>query len=408
LSSGSSYDVAVVGGGIVGLSTAMALATRSLASLVLLEAEPRLASHQTAHNSGVIHSGLYYRPGTLRARNCVEGREALYRFCREQGVPHQRCGKLVVATRESELPALAALEERGRENGLSGLTRLKGPELREVEPHAGGIAGLWVRETGIVDFVAVAQAFARIAAAAGAAIRTEARVRAIHRRSGEWTLETEGGDFHAPHLINCAGLESDRLARWCGVEPGVRILPFRGEYYRLVPERAHLVKNLIYPVPDPSLPFLGVHLTRMIRGGVEAGPSAVLALSRYGYRFSSFRLGDVLEMASFSGFWRLSLKFWRTGLHEIYRSLSKRAFVSALQRLVPELRMEDVRPAGAGVRAMAVEPDGRLVDDFRIVQEASMIHVLNAPSPAATASIAIGRSLAELAVRGFSLPGRNP
>lgn len=407
MSTANTHEIAIIGGGIVGLSTAMALASRSRAALIVVEGERYLASHQTGHNSGVIHSGLYYRPGSLRARNCVEGREALYRFCQEQGIPHQRCGKLVVATREPELEALEALERRGKENGLQGLRRLKREELREIEPHVAGVAGLAVPETGIVDYVAVANAYARIAAEAGATIRTEARVGAIRRVSGEWVLETSQEEVRSRHLINCAGLESDRVARMCGVEPGVRILPFRGEYYGLVPERAYLVKNLIYPVPDTRLPFLGVHLTRLVGGGVEAGPNAVLALSRYGYRRSSFSARDVLEMAGFAGFWRLSLRFWRTGLSEIYRSLSKRAFVGELQRLVPELRMEDVRPAGAGVRAQAVEPSGRLVDDFRIVQGDGMIHVLSAPSPAATASLSIGRSIAELALRDFSLPGRN-
>jgi len=407
LSPGNSFDVAIIGGGIVGLSSAMALAGRTRASLILVEAERSLASHQSGHNSGVIHSGLYYRPGSLRARNCIEGREALYRFCQEQGIPHERCGKLVVATREREIPALESLERRGRENGLAGLRRLRGEELLEFEPHVAGIAGLLVPETGIVDFVAVASAYARLAADAGATIRTETRVRAIHPRSGKWILETHGEEVDARHLINCAGLESDRVARMCGLEPGVRILPFRGEYYALVPERTHLVRNLIYPVPDASLPFLGVHLTRTVRGGVEAGPNAVLALSRHGYRWSRFSARDVLELAGFAGFWRLSLRFWRTGLAEIHRSLSKRAFVRDLQRMVPELRMEDVRPAGAGVRAQAVEPSGRLVDDFRIVQGERMIHVLNAPSPAATASLSIGGTIAELALRDFLLPGRN-
>jgi L-2-hydroxyglutarate oxidase len=400
------YDVAVVGGGIVGLGTAMALALESRASLVVLEAESRLAAHQTGHNSGVIHSGLYYAPGSLRARNSVEGRQALYRFCEEHGIPHDRCGKLVVATTPSELQALERLEERGRANGLTDVRRLGPEELREYEPHVAGVAGLLVPETGIVHYGEVAEAFARVAEERGARILRKARVLAIDNRNGETVLETAQGDVKARGLINCGGLESDRVARLAGLRPGVQILPFRGEYYELVPERRFLVKNLIYPVPDPRFPFLGVHFTRMIRGGVEAGPNAVLALGRYGYRWRQVSARDLWEMACYPGFWRMAMRYWRTGLFEIHRSLSKRAFLAELQRLLPELRAEDIRPAGAGVRAMAVEPDGSLVDDFRLVQLDRMIHVLNAPSPAATASISIGRTLARLALDQFSIARR--
>ena len=383
------YDIAIIGGGIVGLATAFALSTRSRLSLVVLEAEDRLAAHQTGHNSGVIHSGLYYKPGSLKARNCAEGREALYRFCAEHDIPHERCGKVVVATRASELPALDELERRGRANGLEGLRRLRGEEIREHEPHAAGIAGLFVPETGIVDYSQVAQAFADCVREAGGEIRIRSRVRGFRRAPDALILETASGEVRCRHLINCGGLQSDRLARLCGVDPRLRIVPFRGEYYEIVPERRHLVNNLIYPVPDPRFPFLGVHFTRKAGGGVEAGPNAVLAFKREGYRRSSFSPRDALDMARYAGFWRMASRYWRTGIGEFHRSFSRRAFVRALQRLAPELRYEDVRRAGAGVRAQALDAGGTLVDDFRIVEAERMIHVLNVPSPAATASISI-------------------
>ncbi|GAB4560793.1 MAG: L-2-hydroxyglutarate oxidase [Anaerolineae bacterium] len=393
------YDVTIIGGGIVGLATAMALAKARPLALLVLEAEDHLAAHQTGHNSGVIHSGLYYRPGSLKARNCVAGREALYRFCEEHDIPHERCGKVVVATCENELPALDELERRGRANGLQGLRRLAPEEIREIEPHVTGIAGLHVPETGIVDFRQVAAAYAREIERHGGEIRLRTRFeRAIPEPQG-LALETSTGVIHSRLLVNCGGLQSDRIARRCGVDPGLQIVPFRGEYYELVPERRSLIRHLVYPAPDPRFPFLGVHFTRMIDGKVEAGPNAVLAFKREGYTRSSFSARDVLAYLSYRGFWRMAARHWRMGLHEFYRSFSKRAFVAALQRLVPELTMKDVQPAGAGVRAQALEPDGRLSDDFRIVEAARMIHVLNAPSPAATASITIGRTIAEMALR---------
>lgn len=397
------YEVAIIGGGILGLATAMALASRPGLSLTVLEAEGRLAAHQTGHNSGVIHAGLYYKPGSLKARNCVEGREALYCFCREHGIAHERCGKVVVATHDSEIPALDELERRGRANGLQGLRRL-GPEaIREHEPHATGVAGLFVPETGIVDYRQVAEAYAGQVRAAGGAIRTGARVYRIEQKADELVLETTAGPVQCRYLINCGGLQSDRIARLCGLDPGLRIVPFRGEYYELAPNRHHLVNNLIYPVPDPRFPFLGVHFTRMIQGGVEAGPNAVLAFKREGYRHWSFSPKDVQSTLSYGGFWRMAAKYWRMGLGEFYRSFSKRAFVTALQKLMPDLGPDDVRPAGAGVRAQAVAPDGRLLDDFHIVEAERMVHVLNAPSPAATASISIGRAIAAMATERFDL-----
>jgi len=397
------YDVAIIGGGIVGLATALALTSQGSLGLIVLEAEDRLATHQTGHNSGVIHSGLYYKPGSLKARNCVAGREALYRFCQEHQIAHDRCGKIVVATQPEELPRLNNLEERGRANGLKGLRRLGPEEIKAYEPHVTGLAGLLVPETGIVDYRQVAETYARLVRQAGGTIQTQARFLACHSQPNELRLETTQGEIRCRYLINCGGLQSDRVARLCGVEPGLRIVPFRGEYYELVPERQFLVKNLIYPVPDPQFPFLGVHFTRMIHGGVEAGPNAVLAFKREGYDRSSFSLADTWDIATYNGFWRLASRHWRMSLGEFHRSYSKRAFVKALQRLLPELTMDDVHPAGAGVRAQALEPSGALVDDFRIVEAKRMIHVLNAPSPAATASLSIGQTIAQMAETQFDL-----
>jgi (S)-2-hydroxyglutarate dehydrogenase len=399
----SARDVAIIGGGIVGAATGMALARRGSARVVLLEAEPTLAAHQTGHNSGVIHSGLYYKPGSLKARNSVEGRQALYRFCGEHGIPHQRCGKIVVAVDSSELPALDELERRGRANGLEGLRRLRGAELKDYEPAVEGIAGLLVPDTGIVDYSAVTKAYAGIVTAAGGEVRTGTRVLRVLRRPDGLVLETTSGPVEARTLINCAGLQSDRVARLCGVDPGVTIVPFRGEYYEVVPERRSLVRNLIYPVPDPRFPFLGVHFTRMIGGGVEAGPNAVLAFRREGYTRTSFSVRDTAAMIAWPGFWRMAAKYWPMALAEWHRSFSSAAFVKALRKLVPELRAADVRRAGAGVRAQALDRQGRLVDDFHIVEAERMVHVLNAPSPAATASIAIGEVIADMATRSFRL-----
>ncbi len=388
-------DVAVIGGGLVGLATAMALAERG-AGVTVLEAEDRLATHQSGHNSGVIHSGLYYKPGSLKARLCVEGARALWSFCEEEGIATQRCGKLVVATQEEELPRLDELERRGQANGLSGLRRLRAEEIREIEPHAAGIAALHVPETGIVDYPAVAQAYRRRIEQHGGKILTKARVSSIRSGGSGLRIETSAGTVACARLVNCAGLQSDRIARLCGAEPDVRIVPFRGEYYELVAEKRSLVRGLIYPVPDPRFPFLGVHLTRMIGGGVEAGPNAVLALKREGYRWTDVSLRDSLSIVGWPGVWALAARFWKIGFYEVWRSLVKSAFVRDLQRLVPEIRPEDVHRSGAGVRAQALERNGALVDDFRIVETERAVHVLNAPSPGATASMAIGRAIADM------------
>lgn len=396
-------DVAVIGGGIVGMATAMAVLSRRRVSLAVLEKEDHLAAHQTGNNSGVIHSGLYYKPGSLKARNCTAGREALYRFCAEHGIAAERCGKVVVATREEQLPALEELRRRGEANGLTGLRRLRPEEIREVEPHAAGLAGLIVPQTGIVDYVQVTEAYAGEVRRNGGEVRLGAPVRRIVHDNGAMVLETGAGEVRCRSLINCAGLQSDRVARLAGVEPGVRIVPFRGEYFELALERRNLVVNLIYPVPDPEFPFLGVHFTRMISGGVEAGPNAVLAFKREGYTRWSFSARDLLDAFSYVGFWRMAGRYWRMGLGELWRSWNKRAFVRALQALLPEITAGDLVPGGAGVRAQALDGDGRLVDDFRIVEARRQVHVLNAPSPAATASLSIGEAIADLALKSFNL-----
>lgn len=397
------YDVAIIGGGIVGMATAMALTQQARLSLIVLEAEDHLAAHQTGHNSGVIHSGLYYKPGSLKAKNCVEGREAMYQFCEEHGIAHDHCGKVVVALKESELPALNLLEERGRANGLEGLKRLTAEEIKEYEPHANGIAGLHVKQTGIVDYTQVTETYARLVIEAGGTIQTNSRVTGFSKSNSEYVLETVKGPVHCLNLVNCAGLYSDRVAKMCGVNPGLQILPFRGEYYELSHESEHLINNLLYPVPDPQFPFLGVHFTRMIHGGVEAGPNAVLAFMREGYKMSNISIRDMTQYGLYLGFWRMAAKYWQMGFGEFYRSFSKRAFVKALQQLLPELKESDIHRSGSGVRAQALEPNGKLVDDFRIVEAERMVHVLNAPSPAATASISIGKSIANMAIQNFML-----
>ena len=389
------HDLAVVGGGIVGCATALALTEAHPGlNIVILEKEARLAAHQTGHNSGVIHAGLYYRPGSLKALNCTAGREALYTFCAEHGIPHERCGKVVVAVDAREVAALDELERRGRANGLDGLERLDAAQVRAREPHAAAVGGLFVPQTGIVDYIRVVEVMAELVRRRGGTIGLGTELRAVRPEQGGLRLQTSTGEMVTRLLVNCAGLHCDRVARLTGIEPGLRIVPFRGEYYQVRPERRQLVNHLIYPVPDPTLPFLGVHFTRMIDGTVEAGPNAVLAWKREGYHWHDCSPGDLADTLAFVGFWRLAGRFWRVGLAEYRRSFSKAAFVASLQRLVPEVRAEDVTRGGAGVRAQAVDRDGKLIDDFRIVTAERMVHVLNAPSPAATASLSIGRVVA--------------
>jgi L-2-hydroxyglutarate oxidase len=389
------FDFAIVGGGIIGLSTARALLQRyPNARLLVLEKEPGLARHQTGHNSGVIHSGVYYKPGSLKARYTREGVAALVEFCREQGIEHELCGKVIVATEPDELPLLDDLHERGLENGLK-VEKIGPEELRELEPHASGLAALKVPEAGIVDFARIAEALAALVEEEGGELRTSTEVEGISETNNEVEISTNGGTFRARTLVNCAGLHSDRVARLSGVEAGVKIVPFRGEYYELRPEKRYLVKNIIYPVPDPNFPFLDVHLTRTIEGGVDAGPNAVLALAREGYKKTDFNLRDSIEVLTYPGLWRLARAYWRTGLGEIVRSFSKKAFVRSLKKLVPEVEEEDLVPIEAGVRAQALTKDGKLVDDFLIVEGKNSVHVLNAPSPAATAAIPIGETVAK-------------
>ena len=397
----SSYDVAIIGGGIVGLATAMALLKHFKISLVILEAEEQVAAHQTGHNSGVIHSGLYYKPGSLKAINCVSGRDAMYRFCEEQNIIHERCGKIVIATSRNEIPSLNLLEERGRANDLIGMKRLKAEEIKEYEPYVNGIDGLFIPQTGIVDYTDVSKAYAKIIQEMGGFIKTGTRVTGFKKEQNEFILETSNNPVKTKNIINCAGLQSDRVANLCGIKPGLQILPFRGEYYEIKPEKEYLVKNLVYPVPDVRFPFLGVHFTRMAKGGVEAGPNAVLAFKREGYKKSDISIPDVAQFSTYIGFWKMAIKYWQMSISETYRSYSKKAFVKALKRLVPQLEMDDVVAAGSGVRAQALTPDGKLVDDFRIVEADHQVHVLNAPSPAATASISIGESISRMAVQNF-------
>ena len=390
-------DLVIIGGGIIGLATALE-ATRRFPRwrTLVVEKEDRVAAHQTGHNSGVIHSGIYYKPGSLKARTCVAGAAAMVAFCRQHAIPHEICGKVVVATSEEELPRLEELQHRGTANGVAGLSRLGPEQLREIEPYSSGIRALHVAGAGITDYIAVAQKYAEIVAAAGGEVRTSTEVTGIVRGSGETVVETTQGDFSARAVINCAGLHSDRIARRAGAHSGVIIAPFRGEYYELASASLRLVRGLLYPVPDPRFPFLGVHFTRKIHGGIEAGPNAVLALRREGYRKTDFSFADTMTTLAFAGFWRMAAKYWRNGLGEFYRSLSKKAFVRALQRLVPEIQEADLSPGGAGVRAQALDRKGNLLDDFAIVRDGNVIHVLNVPSPAATASLVIARHIVDL------------
>ena len=388
-------DVIIVGAGIVGLATAYHLTRRfPTKRVVVLEKEAELAHHQTGHNSGVLHSGIYYRPGSLRALYCRTGKQAMEAFCRAEGLDFEICGKVIVAVDTSELGALERIYERGQANGVR-CELMERARLIEIEPHAAGIRAIHVPETGIVNYRQVCERLADRIRERGAEIVTQARVVRIERRASSVVAETTAGGFEARYLINCAGLHSDRVTALGGQRPGVKIVPFRGEYYELKPQAHHLCRGLIYPVPDPSFPFLGVHFTRVIGGGVECGPNAVLAFAREGYRRTDVNLPDLVETLSYRGFLKLGAKYWRTGLGEMWRSLSKAAFVKALQRLLPEIRGEDLEPAPAGVRAQAVAPDGTMVDDFVIQQGDRVINVANAPSPAATASLHIGQLIVD-------------
>jgi L-2-hydroxyglutarate oxidase len=400
----SRYDMIIVGGGIVGLAVALAVTQRlPRLRLLLLEKEDGVGRHQSGHNSGVIHSGVYYKPGSLKARLCVEGARAMIEFCRAHQIPHLVCGKVIVATTADEFPRLEELRRRGEANGLAGL-RLIGPEqLRFIEPHARGLRALVVPSTGITNYAVVCEKYAELIRAQGGTILLSTAVTGLRDLAGEVVVETNGSAFSTAHLINCAGLFSDRIARMAGAAPDVMIVPVRGEYYDLIPSRASLVRALIYPVPDPKFPFLGVHFTRRVDGSVDAGPNAVLAFRREGYRRTDFSVYDLASSLAFAGFWRMGAKHWRSGLGEFHRSVSKSMFVRALRRFVPEVRYEDLIPGGAGVRAQALNRDGTLVDDFQFVPAGRMLHVLNVPSPAATASLVIGRFILKTAEEAWGL-----
>jgi L-2-hydroxyglutarate oxidase len=396
-----SFDIIVIGGGIIGTSVALSIQKSKKSNILLIETEKQLAKHQTGNNSGVIHSGLYYKPGSLKAKNCSDGRKLLYEFCEEHGIPHNRCGKIVIATKKSELTALDELYNRGIANGLKGIKKLSAEEIKNYEPNATGLAGLFVPQTGIVDYYKVTNKFAQLFSEHGGTIETNNKFLSIQISYDELVVITTKEEYKTKLIVNCGGLYSDRIAKLCGINPGLQIIPFRGEYYKLKKEKEYLVRNLIYPVPDPRFPFLGVHFTRMINGGVEAGPNAVLALKREGYKKTDFSFIDFSQMIFYSGFWKMAAKYYKMGFEEFYRSYNKKAFVSALQKLIPEIQVNDIETGGAGVRAQALTPDGKLVDDFRIIETERMIHVLNAPSPAATASISIGRRIAEMALNKF-------
>ena len=401
-------DVVIIGGGIVGMATAYQLLSRHPKLCVrVLEKEQTVCTHQTGHNSGVIHSGLYYRPGSIKATNCARGREALVQFAKKHKIPHDLCGKIIVATDERELPNLDMIEARGRENGLGAIERIGPEKIREVEPHCRGIDGLWVPYTGRIDYEVVGKVMAeeirRMGAKAGCEVLTGHEVLDIGREDGKIILQTNHGPMQTKWLIGCAGLQCDRIARKDGVKLDMRIVPFRGDYYELVPEAVHKIRALIYPVPDPDLPFLGVHFTRMLDGVVECGPSAVFCFKREGYGKTDFSLQDTWESLSFWGTWRLFMKQWRYGLGEYARAFSKRLFLSALRRLIPGLTMDDIRASRSGIRAQALDRKGNLLDDFRIEATDHSIHVLNAPSPAATACLAIGETIVEMAAERFGL-----
>ncbi len=391
-------DLLVIGAGVVGLATAWQFQNRRPgAKVVVLDKEARVAAHQTGRNSGVIHSGIYYKPGSAKARTCRRGKAMLEEFCRTHGVAFERCGKVIVATAESELPRLATLEERARQNGVE-CARIGPERLREVEPHAAGIAALHVPETGIVDYVGMCEALAREIRERGGQVVLGARATSARATQDGRVVVTSKGEFAAKRIVNCAGLHSDRVTHALGATRTARVVPFRGEYFTLAPAALHLVKHLIYPVPDPTFPFLGVHFTRLVLGGVECGPNAVLALAREGYDWSTIDASDLWDVVSYGGFWKFASRHWRTGFGEVHRSFSRAAFTTALQRLVPEIRVEHLVRAEAGVRAQALLPDGALVDDFLVVAHDRVVNVLNAPSPAATASLAIGDEVVDRAL----------
>lgn len=401
----SNYDIVIIGAGIVGLATAKKLSEYSKQKILVVEAEPKIAQHQTGNNSGVIHAGLYYKPGSLKAKNCVEGRKLMIDYCENKGIPFDKCGKVVVATEESELKALSTLKERSLANGLTECKELNSEEIKEHEPHCIGIAGLYVPDTCIVDYKIVAENYKNDIQESDVNIILNSRVIAIEEGANEINIEFEQHNtIKTKHIINCAGLHSDHITKMCGLKHDTMIIPFRGEYYEIIKSKRHLVNNLIYPVPNPEFPFLGVHYTRRIDHSIEAGPNAVLAFKREGYKKTDFSFSDMTEVLTFPGFWKMATKYWSVGLNEMKRSYSKIAFTESLQKLIPSIQDSDIVSAGAGIRAQAVDRSGKLLDDFKIIESKNMIHVLNAPSPAATASLSIGKHIAQRASKLFNFP----
>lgn len=395
-------DITIIGGGIVGLATALQIQSANpKLKILVLEKESSLARHQTGNNSGVIHSGLYYKPGSLKATNCIKGYNMLLDFCRTNEIPFDPCGKIVVATEQQELPLLENLFTRGQQNGLTNLKKLTAEELKEYEPHVAGLAGIFVPQTGIVDYTVVASKYGEVFQKNGGTIHLNEKVLDIQHTNTQSVVITQTTSYTSKLVINCAGLYSDKVARMTVPNLNVKIIPFRGEYFKLKKEKEYLVKNLIYPVPDPNFPFLGVHFTRMAKGGVEAGPNAVLAFSREGYKKSNINVSELAESLAWPGFQKVAAKYWRTGMGEMYRSFSKAAFTKALQKLLPEIQESDLVEGGAGVRAQACDRNGGLVDDFLILEDTGVINVCNAPSPAATSSLAIGETVSKLALNRF-------
>ncbi len=398
------YDVVVVGGGIIGLATSMKL-TQDFPNLkvAVLEKEKEVAQHQTGHNSGVIHAGIYYAPGSQKANFCSTGGKLLRDFCDEYGIAYDMCGKLIVATDDSEVPQLEELFKRGTENGAQGLRMVNQEEIKDIEPYSAGVKAILSPNTGIIDYFEVSQAYATRMRENGGDLLTNVEVISIENKDNLLYINTTSGTVVAKYVLNCAGLHADTVARMMGVDVGVKIVPFRGEYFSIIPEKEHMVKGLIYPVPDPSMPFLGVHFTRRINGSVEAGPNAVLAFAREGYKKTDVNLKDILGTLSYSGFWKMSAKYWKVGMHEQYRSLVKGVFVKSLQKLMPEITGDDLGDPGAGVRAQVIDSNGGLLQDFAIEASANAIHVLSAPSPGATSSLTISEYIVDLAQESFDL-----
>ncbi|MBP6386433.1 MAG: L-2-hydroxyglutarate oxidase [Pseudarcicella sp.] len=397
------HDIIIIGGGIVGLSTALKLKEKNpYLKILLIEKENDVAKHQTGNNSGVIHSGLYYKPGSLKALNCIKGYHQMIDFCNEQSIPYEITGKVVVATNDEQKPLLENLFVRGQQNGLEGLKKISSDEVKSYEPYVKCVEGMWVPQTGIVDYKVVAQKIANKAQQLGVEIHFNETVNSVTKGNSICIVKTNKNTYETKLMVNCAGLYSDKIAQMTADKPiDVRIIPFRGEYYKIKPEKHYLVKNLIYPVPDPNFPFLGVHFTRMMKGGIEAGPNAVLAFSKEGYKKSSIDLKELYETLSWGGFQKVAMKYWETGLGEMYRSFSKKAFTKALQELIPDIQEDDLIEGGAGVRAQACDRTGGLLDDFSIIEDNKVINILNAPSPAATSSLAIGETVAEMALKRF-------